>query len=103
MILGGESMKLKRFFKDHRGDAGALALVITLIMLAVVLVVGIMVVGKLDTVTAAMDLGATGNTTRDTLFSNIYTALDLSVIVPIVAGAGLIIGVVVAYLSFKRT
>jgi heme/copper-type cytochrome/quinol oxidase subunit 4 len=90
--------KVKDFFlNDERGNV--LALVVTLISLAVVLVVGIMVIYNLDTTTDAMDLGTTGNETRDSLFTNINTAITLTIIVPIIAGAGLLIAVVIAYLG----
>jgi len=91
---------LERFRRQKRGSV--LALVVTLISLAVILIVAIMVIFNLQQSTSAMDLGTEGNATRDALFVNINTALSLTSIVPIIAVAGLIIGTVVAYLSFKR-
>ena len=96
-FLSKMNPKARSFFADEH--ASVLGLVITLISLAVVLVVGIMVIYNLDSTTDAMNLGASGNTTRDALFTNIDTAMNLSIIVPIIAGAGLLIGVVVAYLG----
>ena len=95
--MSRNSSTVGSFFADEH--ANVLGLVITLISLAVVLVVGIMVIYNLDSTTDAMNLGASGNTTRDALFTNIDTAMNLSIIVPIIAGAGLLIGVVVAYLG----
>jgi len=96
-FLSKMNPKARSFFADEH--ANVLGLVITLISLGVVLVVGIMVIYNLDTTTDAMNLGTTGNTTRDALFANIDTAMNLSIIVPIIAGAGLLIGVVIAYLG----
>ena len=96
-FLSKMNPKARSFFADEH--ANVLGLVITLISLGVVLVVGIMVIYNLDTTTDAMNLGTTGNTTRDALFTNIDTAMNLSIIVPIIAGAGLLIGVVIAYLG----
>ena len=96
-FLSKMNPKARHFFADEH--ASVLGLVITLISLAVVLVVGIMVIYNLDSTTDAMNLGVSGNETRDALFANIDTAMNLSIIVPIIAGAGLLIGVVVAYLG----
>ena len=47
----------------------------------------------------AMNLGTSGNATRTTLFTNTYAGFNLAVIIPIVAAAGAILGVVFAYLG----
>jgi len=77
----------------------ALAFVVMLITLAVILPIGLIVVGNLNTTVSAMDLGTQGNQTRTSLFNNIYSAFNLAVIIPIVAAAGAIIGIVIYYLS----
>lgn len=76
---------------------GSIALVTLLITIVIVLIVGLLVVGQLKTTADNMDFGTTGNTTRDTLFANTYSAFNLAVIIPIVAGAGAIIGTVFMY------
>lgn len=77
---------LRKLKRDRSGiTTGVISLIVGFVVIAVGLSVGLMVIGSLDTTTDAMDLGATGNTTRDTLFSNIYTGFDLTVILPIVA------------------
>ena len=71
-----------------------LGIVTMLIALCVITIVGLVVVGNLNTVANNLDLGSQGNATRTSLFNNIYSAFDLIVIIPIVAAAAAIIGVV---------
>lgn len=93
---------IRKFKHDRRGIAGAvIGLVVGFVVIGVALSVGLMIIGKLDTSTDAMDLGSTGNTTRDTLFENIYVGFDLTVILPIVAAASLIIAAVVGIMYLK--
>ena len=77
----------------------AVAVIATLVTLAIILPIGLMVVGNLNNVIASYDLGSQGNQTRTSLFNNIYSAFNLAVIIPIVAAAGAIIGIVIYYLS----
>ena len=84
-------------------DASTLGLVVMLVTLAVILPIGLIVVGNLNTTVSAMDLGSQGNSTRTSLFNNIYSAFNLAVIIPIVAAAGAIIGIVIYYLGRPRT
>jgi len=69
-------------------------LITMLIALTVVCIVGLVVTGNLYTVASNMDLGSQGNTTRTSLFNNVYSAFNLVVIIPIIAAAAAIIGVV---------
>jgi hypothetical protein len=97
---------IQKFFSKLRHErhgiaAGVIALVVGFVVIGVGLSVGLMIIGKLDTTTDAMNLGTTGNSTRDTLFSNIYTGFDLTVILPIVAAATLIIAAVLGIMYFK--
>ena len=84
-------------------DASTLGLVVMLVTLAVILPIGLIVVGNLNTTVSNMDLGSQGNSTRTSLFNNIYSAFNLAVIIPIVAAAGAIIGIVIYYLGRPRT
>jgi len=90
-----------RSFFCRRGTV--MALVVGLISLAVIIVVGVMVVFNLQTTMGAMDLGVSGNATREAIFTNVGTAFSLVTIVPIIAAAGLIITIVVAYLGGGKT
>lgn len=95
-------MKLPKILTDKRGLTGAgIALVVTLVSLAVALIVGLVVTGQLYTTATSMDLGTSGNATRTTLFNNIYSAFNLSVIAPIIAGAGLVIGMIFTYFAWR--
>ena len=77
----------------------ALALIVMLVTIAVILPIGLMVIGNLNTLVNSYDLGSQGNSTRTSLFNNIYSAFNLAVIIPIVAAAGAIIGIVIYYLG----
>ena len=95
-------MKLPKILTDKRGLTGpVMALVIGLVVIGILLPVGLLIVGNLSSTVTAMDLGTSGNATRTTLFSNIYAAFNLAVIVPIIAAAGIIIAVVGAYFAFR--
>jgi hypothetical protein len=96
-----------RFFNKLRDNRKAsiavvIALVVGLISVAIILPVGLFITSSLKTTVDAMDLGAAGNTTRTNLFANIYAAYNLSVIIPIIAAAGLIIGAIGVYFAFRR-
>jgi len=80
--------------KMPKGGSLGLGLVTMLIALCVVVIVGLVVTGNLYTVANNMDLGSSGNNTRTSLFNNIYSSFDLVVIIPIIAAAAAIIGVV---------
>lgn len=103
---GGEIQKmnfLQKFRRNKSGMTGiVIGLVITLVTIGIVLPIGLMVVGQMDTTTDAMDLGATGNETRDALFTNIYVGFDLSNILPLVVAASVIIAAVVGIAYFKQ-
>jgi len=71
-----------------------LGIVTMLVALCVIVIVGLVVVANLYTVANNLDLGSQGNSTRTTLFNNVYSAFDLVVIIPIIAAAAGIIGVV---------
>ncbi|RLI85620.1 MAG: hypothetical protein DRP01_05820 [Archaeoglobales archaeon] len=89
-----------RLLKNKKGDV---ALVTMLITLAIIIVVGLIVTGNLYSTATNMDLGTQGNSTRTTLFNNIYSAFNLAVIIPIVAAAGAIMGVIFTYFQGKGT
>lgn len=82
--------------------AAALALVILLITVVIVLIVGLVVVGQLSDTADTFDLGSSGNSTRTSLFNNVYSAFNLSVLIPIVAAAGALLAIIFAYLGKGR-
>lgn len=94
---------LAKLLKNVKGDSSVIALVIMLILFGVVLPVGLMVTGSLYTTVSNMDLGSQGNSTRTTLFNNIYSAYNLSVILPIVAAAGMIIAAIMLYFRWRSS
>lgn len=93
---------LKRFRRERKAMfALVLGLVITLVALGVVLGVGLMINYNIQTTVEALDLGTAGNATRTTLYNNINQAFSLSAITPIVAGAALVIGAILAGFAIK--
>jgi len=94
---------LAKLLKNIKGDSSVIALVIMLVMFGVALPVGLMITGSLYTTVSSMDLGSQGNTTRTTLFNNIYSAYNLSVILPIVAAAGMVIAAIMLYFRWRSS
>lgn len=89
---------MKKLLESKRGN---MALVVMLITLAIIIIVGLVVVGQLSSTANTFNLGASGNATRTTLFNNVYSAFNLAVIIPIVAAAGAIVGVVMFYFRVR--
>lgn len=82
-----------------------LSLVVTLVALGILIPVGLLVTANIQSTVNTYNLGASGNATRTTLFTNIFQAYNLSAIVPIVAAAGIIISVIIgafAYMSSRK-
>lgn len=95
---------LRKFLESRTGVAGVvLALIVTLVALGVIIPIGLLVTANIQTTVNAMDLGTAGNATRTTLFNNIFQAYDLSAITPIIAGAALIISIIIVGFSFRRS
>jgi hypothetical protein len=90
-------MKFKRSLRaNKRGITPMIiALVVTLAAIAVIIPVGLILTSQLASVANTFNLGTSGNSTRTNLFNNIYSAFNLSVVVPIIAAAGLIIAIIV--------
>ncbi len=93
---------LRRFRRDRRAMFGlVLGLVITLVALGVILMVGLLVNYNIQQTMDAVDLGAAGNATRTAIETNIDQAFNLAAIVPIVAGASLVIGAIIAGFAIR--
>ena len=72
--------------------------VIALVVVSVVLVVGLIIVGNLQTSVDDLNLGAQGNATRTTIFTTTYQAFNIATIGLIVMGAVGILAIVVGSL-----
>ena len=79
-----------------------MALIIGLVMIAVALPIGLMIIGNIYNIVSNYDLGAQGNQTRTSLFNNIYSAYNLSVILPIVLVAGILLAALGAFFAWKQ-
>lgn len=102
-MFNGIRVFIRNFRRERKAMFGiVLGLVITLVALGVVLGVGLLVNYNIQTTVEALDLGETGNATRTTLYANINQAFSLSAVVPIVAGAALVIGAIVAGFAIRR-
>lgn len=77
--------------------------VIALTALVIVILIGLIIAGNMQTVAEDMDFGTDGNATRDTLFANTWTALTLASIGLIIAAAVGILALVVGALGGGRT
>ena len=90
------------FEKLLKNRRGSIALVTMLVTLVIVIIIGLVVTAQLNTTALSFNLGASGNATRTTLFTNTWSAYNLAAVIPIVAAAGAIIGVVFFYFRGTR-
>ena len=79
-----------------------LSLVIALVALAILIPVGLMIQSSLTTITKITGMSTQANATVDTVNTNIYSAFNLVAIVPIIAGAAVIISVIMGAFAFKQ-
>ena len=94
----------KKLMRNKKGMTGiVIALVVTLVALGVILPVGMLVTANIYDTVSDLNLGTSGNTTRTTLFTNIWSAYSLSAIIPIVGAAGIIISVIIAAFAFQKS
>lgn len=78
-----------------------MGIVVSLIMVAAMIGVGAIVFQNFFETLDAMDAGATGNATIDTIGVNTWAAFDLAALLPLVIGAGAVIAGLVMYLTFR--
>jgi len=71
--------------------ATILAAVPSVILTVVVIV---MVLGSMDTTTAAMDLGSEGNSTRDDIFTQTWNAMSMTPVIPLILIASVVLGAI---------
>jgi uncharacterized membrane protein YjgN (DUF898 family) len=101
--MNGFWKKLKSLRRDRRAITGMiLALIITLVSLAILLPVGLLLTAQIATTVNTYNLGTSGNATRLAVLNNIWAAFNLSAIIPIVAAAGIIIAVIVGAFVLKQ-
>ena len=87
-------MDIKRFLEDKRGEALGGGVVGALVGIMVSLLIAIIVIMNLVNSQTQAGWSLTANTTWTTLQSNIWIALGLLVIVPIIVGAVIILSYV---------
>ena len=97
---------LPKFMQNRRGIAAmVIGLVVALVACSVVLAIGLMIHSNLSTAlgVVAAKSGSTSkaeNITYD-VFNNVYSAYSLSSVVPLVAGAALIITIIVGAFALR--
>ena len=74
--------------------------IILLVVMSAVLVVSLIISANLSSVADDFDLGTEGNATRTTLFSNLWTGLNLASLGIIIAAA---VGIISLLVSAFRT
>ncbi len=96
-------MKILNKLREHRkGITGlVIGMVVVLIACAVLIPVGVLVTANLQTAMPA--LTGSANTTAYAVYNNVYSAFQLSAVVPIVASAGVIISIIVGVFAFRRS
>lgn len=91
------------FIKNKKGVTMlAIALVVGMVALGLVIPIGMWTSSLVFGVIDDLDLGVSGNATRTTLESNVWSAYNLSTILPIIAVAGVIITAVLGIIAFKK-
>lgn len=83
-------------------QAMALALIVALVSIGIIIPIGMWCSATIFAVIDDLDLGATGNATRTTLESNIWSAYSLGTILPIIAAAGMIIAAIIGFFAFRK-
>ena len=97
----------KKLLRDRRGIAAlVIGLVVTLVATAVILAIGLMIQSNLATsmevVTAKTNVTTKAQNITFDVFSNVYSAYSLSSVVPLVAGAALVIGIIIGAFALKQ-
>ena len=90
-----------RFAMNRKGFTGmVIALIVTLAACAVLIPIGVYLNVKIYAALPAMT--GTANTTATAIRDNIYSAYSISAVIPLVAAAAVIIGIIVAAFAFSR-
>ena len=97
---------LKKFRTNRKGIAAlVIGLVVALVACSVVLAIGLMIHSNLSTALGVVS-AKSGSTTKAQnitydVFNNVYSAYSLSSVVPLVAGAALIITIIVGAFALR--
>ena len=96
----------KKFLRNRRGIAAlVISLVVALVACSVILAIGLMIHSNLSTslgvVAAKTNETTKGQNITFDVFSNVYSAYSLSSVVPLVAGAALIITIIVGAFALR--
>ncbi len=105
MRLGLVCCEVRRLklLKDKRGVTGlVLALVVSLVTIAVLIPIGLLVTTNIQDSLPTLEAGSAAENASNAVFDNVYTAFSLSALVPIVAVAGLLIAIIIGSFAMGR-
>ena len=96
----------KKLLKDRRAIAGlVIGLVVTLVACAVLLAVGLLIHTNLGTSLEVVSAKTVNTTTAQNItydvFNNVWSAYSLTSVVPLIAGAALVVGIIVAAFAIR--
>jgi len=94
-------MRFRMKFVKRRGITKVLAVIVLLVFISVMLPLGILVVDKINNAMPTPSNTQLASAQNNTI-SNVATAFDIASIIPLVAIAGLIISILVAYFYLRR-
>jgi hypothetical protein len=95
-----------KLLRNNKAIAGLIiALVVGLVACAVVLAVGLLIHTNLGTALSVVSAKSASTTKAENItydvFQNVYSAYSLSSVVPLVAGAALVIGIIVTAFAIR--
>jgi uncharacterized membrane protein YjgN (DUF898 family) len=90
-----------RLLHNKKGITGmVISLIVTLAACGILIPIGVYLNAKLYSALPAMT--GTANTTATAVRDNIYSAYSISAVIPLVAAAAVIIGIIVAAFAYTR-
>jgi Flp pilus assembly pilin Flp len=97
---------LPKFMQNRRGIAAmVIGLVVALVACSVVLAIGLLIHANLGTALGVVSAKSASTTQAENItfdvFTNVYSAYNLSSVVPLVAGAALIIAIIVGAFALR--
>lgn len=93
----------KRLLHNKKAVSGlVLGLIIVLVMIATIIPISLYVVTKIEASMPALEADSAAANASEDLYENIYAAYSISSITPLIAVAGVIIGMIVVGFAIKR-
>jgi len=91
-----------KLIHNKKGITGmVIGLIVLLIACAVLIPIGIIITASLHAALPSLTAGSVANKTAEAVFTNVYNAFSIAAIVPFVAAAALIIGIIVTAFAVR--